>query len=131
MEKSDAQFYWDWIIHEDNLFTNRANFFFVAEAMLLTGIAALISGDVSECVINVYLFAGIFTTFLWLYISVVHFLGTINPIKEKLRKCLPQYAQITEHRRKWGSIHLLIGITLPIVILAVWLILLLVFNDFG
>ena len=68
IEKSsmdDTGFYWDWVKHEDNQFSNRGSFFLVDEAMLLSAYATILTqGDLSLYGAYLVNFAGIFIRFL-------------------------------------------------------------------
>lgn len=127
--RPDAEFYMDWAIHEDNVFTNRANFFLVAEAMLLAGVASLLSEDMTALRSRVSIIlccAGVFSTWLWIYVSTVQIDFTLNKVKEKLRECEDRYNEIDEYRKKYRptSTHKVVGIFLPKGLLVVWVLLL-------
>jgi len=40
----DSEYYWDWLKHEDNLFTNRNNLLLVAESMTFAAVATIQAG---------------------------------------------------------------------------------------
>ena len=85
----ETRFWWEWILHEDKLFTDRAYFFIVAEAMMLVGAAAVLADGLVVSEVTAYRIicgAGIVVTAIWFYVCVVHLHTTINRIKIELRK---------------------------------------------
>jgi hypothetical protein len=85
--RDDAQFYWDWAKHEENLLTNRGNFFLVAQSMLLAGVAALWAGDSNPIGPFCLLFCalGVATSTVWLRVGLLHHTQTRAPLRAKLR----------------------------------------------
>jgi hypothetical protein len=124
MMENESKFYWDWILHEDNIFTNRGNFFVVAEAMLfssLSGFSAMITIEkVTVCIL------GIFLSLIWLWVSAISIYITQKEIKRKLGETEPRWNEIRIKRRKWGKAHFLIGILLPSGFTVVWLLFLII-----
>ncbi len=115
---------WEWLLHEDNLFTSRANFFLIAESMLFAAFAVLIVNTLLKpCLMFVLGGAGVIFTIVWLYWAIVQIYLTINPIKAKLQKLLPEWSEIASGRRKVFATHLIFGIFLPSILLTVWIIL--------
>ncbi len=117
---------WEWCLHEDHLFTNRANFFMVAEAMLFAAFAALLARtSINKGSIIIIGVAGIIVTVVWVYTAAVQRQKTMNPIKKILRQAIPEYNEIASGRKGW-SINIVLGIILPILIFGVWVALLFV-----
>lgn len=116
---------WEWILHEDHLFTNRANFLLVAEAMLFAGFATLLTdASINRWLLVVVAAAGIIVTLVWLYIATVQNFLTMNPIKRILEEAAPEYGEIALGRRKPWPCNVVLGIVLPSFLLVVWLALL-------
>jgi hypothetical protein len=118
MLDNESNFYWEWILHEDHIFTNRGNFFVVAEAMLfssLNGFTSMISIEkVAICML------GIFLSLIWFWVSAISIYITQKEIKRKLGEIEPRWNEIRIKRRKWGKAHFLIGILLPLGFIVVW-----------
>jgi hypothetical protein len=129
----DRDFYWDWIKHEGNTFTNRGSFFLVAESMLLVVIATLgvsFSSAKTIPLLTVNL-AGIFVTMVWLYVNFRHIFVTMRAIGEKLKSHEARWDEIVKHRRKWPSNNIIMGIVLPGGLLVLWMTLLWCFVEVG
>ncbi len=116
---------WEWILHEDNLFLSRGNFFLVAESMLFAGFATLV---VTESVRQIFIFVfgivGILCSVVWIYLAWAQINLTMNPIKSKLREFFPDYARVTKRRGKFPSTNFVLGVLFPFALLIAWIILL-------
>jgi hypothetical protein len=120
----DRDFYWTWVWHENNLFTSRANFFLISEAMLFAGIAALLAGSRNDLTIQVYRIlavAGAFSTLLWIYVSVVQLQLTLNPLKERAKELEPRYAEFANRQGVFGRLNFVVGVVLPAVLAILWI----------
>lgn len=118
----DADFYWDWVKHEDNLFASRGSFFLVGEAMLLSAYATLLSKlDNSMYTAYVFCLSGITVTLIWLYVNVRHIYKTQKMIKKYLHQIEPRWAKIAEKRNSWPSNHRVMGIILPMILFLAWI----------
>jgi len=118
----DKDFYWDWLKHEDNLFTSRNNFFLVAESMFIVAVATL-SSSASEVVRasgNLLCLAGFVITIFWLLASLKHVLPTDPRLKENLKKVEKRRKDFDDARKNWWSNNWLIGVYLPIFLLGIW-----------
>ena len=118
--KALIEHYWDWLLHEDDLFSSRINFFVVAESMLFIAFA-INSYDIPKLTIILGL-TGILFVLVWLYVSVCQIYFLINRIKAKLEETWPEY-------RVWKGIWLLgepniwLGIVFPSILVVVWIFL--------
>jgi hypothetical protein len=123
--RDDKDYYWDWLKHEDNLFTSRNNFFLVGEAMLLTATAAFYSASKTPKlpILIVLTVAGLFVTLVWLTANMKHVLATEQHIKKKLWRVEPRRSEIDAMRKNWPRNHVLIGILLPGGLVIAWIIL--------
>jgi hypothetical protein len=118
----DAEFYWDWIKHEDNQFSNRGSFFLVGEAMLLSAYATILSQKASFLYgAYVLSFAGIFITLIWLYVNFRHIYKTQRAIKNQLHQIENRWSSIAKQRSRWPANHFIMGLILPVVILLTWI----------
>lgn len=116
---------WEWALHEDNLFISRANFFLVAESMLFAAFATLIaSPSVKTLFILVFGVIGLVSSVVWIYLAWAQINLTMNPIKAKLRKLLPDYAGVTTLRRRFPPTNFVLGVAFPVTLLVVWIVLL-------
>jgi len=120
--KDDKDYYWDWLKHEDNLFTNRNNFFLIAEAMLIAAVAALSDSVLQNSQPSVLLLclAGLFVSVIWVFANLKHLVATEPKIKEKLHATELRRKEFDERRSKWWSNHWLIGMVLPLGLVLVW-----------
>jgi hypothetical protein len=75
---TDAEFYWDWLKHEQNVFNDRSNFFLASNALMLAGVAALVAADkpsdphalqVVSSVTAALVAGGQFVTSIWIYVN--------------------------------------------------------------
>jgi hypothetical protein len=111
------EYLWDKQKHEDTLFSNRANFFLVAHALLFTSIATLQNGFEMKIIISIL---GILIAIIWLYCSKRN-LSTQNKIKKEL-KILEKPAEITESEPECLGTHILMGIVMPLIFLIAWIL---------
>ncbi len=118
----DSIYYWDWLKHEDNLFTNRNNILLVAESMTFAAVATVQAADASTTHSVLLVIAGLFITLIWLLASWKHLLSTDPPLKKKLREADPRRKEFDIARNKWWSNHWLIGFILPLGLLIVWVL---------
>ena len=116
----DKDFYWDWLKHEDNLFTNRNNLLLVAEAMLFAAVAALLATTGKTAHAALLASAGLFVTVIWILASLKHLVPTDPRLKQKLREVEKRRADFDDARKKWWSNHWVIGFVLPLGLLIVW-----------
>ena len=121
----DDEFFWDWVKHEDNIFTNRGSFFLLGETMLMAAVAALLAASkpVPRTWMIVIQGSGIFISTVWLYVSAFHVAVTQKRLKTKLADADSRSVGLTAHPWRIHS-HLLMGIVLPAGVLIVWIVLL-------
>jgi len=124
----DKDFYWDWLKHEDNLFTNRNNFFLVAESMFFVAVAALLSSETEVAIASARFlcWAGVGFSVFWFLASLKHVIPTDPRLKEKLWEVEKRRKDFDDLRKKWWSNHWLIGVYLPVFLVSIWLTWLLV-----
>lgn len=95
----EKDYYWDWLKHEDNLFTNRNNLLLVAESMTFAAVATIQAGTAGNSAFGVLLAtAGLFITLIWVFASLKHLVSTDPPLKRKLRE-IDQRRKDFDHRR--------------------------------
>jgi hypothetical protein len=124
----DGDFFWDWYKHEEDLATNRGNFFLVGQSMLFAAYATLRAavGLRQFTPIRWICYLGIFGACIWLLLSASNLVKTRMP----LIRALQEYE--TRIRIKFkspkaflrqGSFYLMHAL-LPIGILVTWVVLL-------
>jgi Na+-driven multidrug efflux pump len=130
MAVPDDEFYWDWYKHEENLTTNRGSFFLIGQSMLFAAYATLRAATTPRPTIAISLIGalGIFVACTWLLVSVLHNIGTRKPLIVALESCEPRRAAISRYTSsRWKNglrSSNLMGIFLPVGILAAWIVLL-------
>jgi hypothetical protein len=128
----EKEWYWDWIKHEGNIFTNRGNFFLVAESMLLVAVFALAAGsNHQESFLLLSYIGGIFVILIWLYVNCKH-KKTQAIIVNKYKELCPQYNKIKSNVKMcpWCiANHTMMGIILPFGFLIIWVTLLSAFRN--
>jgi hypothetical protein len=128
MSTKKADWLWNWLLHESTLFTNRVNFFLVAESMLFAAFATLAVYTSQEPRLAKILgFSGVIISAIWLIISIGQIHYILDPIKTELQYLHPEWNKIFKREKKWIRIDDIIGIILPFWILCVWILLLLFF----
>jgi hypothetical protein len=118
----DSEYYWDWLKHEDNLFTDRNNLLLVAKSMTFAAVATIQAGTGKSVHGILLAAAGLFITLIWLFASLKHLVSTDPPLKRKLREVDPRRNDFDLARSKWRFNHWLIGFILPFGLLIVWVI---------
>ncbi len=120
LSKAPAERYWEWLLHEDDLFSNRLNFFPIAESMLL--IAFAINSYANSNLTKVLGAAGILTATRWCYVSAVQIFSLINPIKIQLRRVLPEYREIKDISLP-ADPNIWLGMFFPLLLIGIWIFL--------
>jgi hypothetical protein len=118
--RAPTERYWDWPLHEDDLFSNRLNFFLVAESMLLIAFA-INSYEISNLT-KVLGAAGILAATLWCYVSAVQIFSLINPIKIQLRRVMPEYKEIKDISLL-ADPNIWLGVLFPLLLMGIWAVL--------
>jgi hypothetical protein len=126
MPKDEETWLWEWVRHEDTLFSTRANFFLVAEAMLFTAFAAVFATGRTELFLTLVATLGAVIAVLWGYMSIVHIVSTLNPIKKELDGKWELWKKIRSGRKPTAASPV-IGVIIPVLICAVWILLLLLY----
>ncbi len=118
--KASGEHYWEWLLHEDDLFSSRINFFLIAESMLFIAFAINAYGNAN--LTTILGIAGILFISIWLYVSIFHIYFVIKPIKERLREKLPEYGEVKD---VWlfGNPNIWLGIVFPLVLIGIWIFL--------
>ena len=119
-EKAPVEHYWDWLLHEDNLFSSRINFFVVAESMLF--IAFAINSYENTKLTLVLGLTGILFVVIWLYVSICQIYSLINRIKAKLEEKWPEY-RVRKGVWLLGEPNIWLGIVFPSLLIVVWMFL--------
>jgi len=123
--EQERQFYWDWLKHEENIVTNRSNFFLVAEAMFVAAVATLWSqsenasqlATLSTCI------AALLITSAWLFVNVKHIEHTGHKIREKLKELDPRVKEIRDYKGIWNlRAFKLIGYGVTGILLLLWIV---------
>jgi hypothetical protein len=117
----DRAFYWDWAKHEENLLTNRGNFFLIGQSMLFAGVATLRSAQetLSYSVLPVFYFLGIFISLIWIGVGFAHNQLTRKQVGAALDTNEPRHKSIAENAW-WLKSNFWMSIIMPIGILAAW-----------
>lgn len=118
--KAPPEHYWDWLLHEDELFSARINFFVVAQSMLFIAFT-INSYEIPKLTIILGL-TGILFVLIWLYVSTCQIYFLINPIKAKLEEMWPEY-RVRKGVWLLGEPNIWLGIVFPSVLIVVWIIL--------
>ncbi len=116
--KAPIERYWEWLLHEDDLFSSRISFFLIAETMIL--IAFAINAYENPDLTKILGIAGILFVVIWLYVSAVQLMSITRPIKDRLREQMPEYREVKD---VWllGDPNVWLGIVFPIVIIGMWI----------
>ena len=120
LSKAPVERYWDWLLHEDDLFSSRINFFVVAESMLFIAFA-INSYDIPKLTIILGL-TGILFVLIWLYVSICQVYFLINRIKAKLEETWPEY-RVRKGIWLLGEPNIWLGIVFPSILIVVWILL--------
>ncbi|MBN2007772.1 hypothetical protein JW960_00335 [candidate division KSB1 bacterium] len=129
--QDDYKRMWAWVLHEDNLQSNRDNYFMIVISIIFAGLLNLASNDKPNVLLVLILWlVGCYICFHWGYVSLIQRLLTIYPIQKRLRalESFQWYADISEHRKKYNRIHEMLGILFPwimVIVLTITLFLIL------
>jgi hypothetical protein len=120
LSKAPVEHYWEWLLHEDALFSSRINFFVVAQSMFL--IAFAINAYKNQKLTMILGLTGILFVLIWLYVSICQIYLVINRIKEKLEEKLPEY-RVRKGIWLLGEPNIWLGVVFPLALIVVWLLL--------
>lgn len=120
-------------LHEDNVFTEKGNYFLIAESMFVVAYAGLLSGSQSIAssgvqstnilvVARVLSLFGFLLTVVWIYSNRRQWY-VVRHLQERARQLLPEYKVTYETRRKWRiSSTGLMAYSVPALIAIMWAI---------
>jgi hypothetical protein len=118
---------WEWNLHEDELFFNRANFFLVAESMFFTAFAALVVASSSASLAIVLGLGGLGISILWLHIIFIQLHQTTKPLRDEMLKANEKHPFLTFYNTvaKNRTVKITSAITaIPILLAVMWAFLL-------
>jgi hypothetical protein len=153
ISKDTADRLWAWSLHEDTLLHTRSAFFLLAETVLLTAFASIISVAPHPRAFELLLeVVGLIVSALWWIISSHQISGTMGPIKKAIRESdiresdidenvefYKMYKKIDEERSQfsankfpkslkalpeWLRASAVVGKAIALIFLIVWLVLL-------
>jgi len=125
---TEDEYLWDRIKHEENLFTSRANFFLVAEALLAAGLA-------NDKLARFFCWLGVGISVLWVLVVVLQGTKTWRPLQSRIlqiqedrnkagdtaTKDVATYYH-TAYKKGWLRSWLVMGIMVPALLAIAWLI---------
>jgi hypothetical protein len=118
---------WEWVLHEDNLFISRGNFFLLAEAMLFAAFATVaVAPSVKPVLVFILGLVGVVCSGVWIYLSWVQVNFTMKPLTSRLKELIPDHYEVVSGRRKYPPLDFILGILFPLFLLIMWLTLLLI-----
>ncbi len=120
LSKATFEYYWNWLLHEDSLFSSRINFFVVAESMLF--IAFAINSYANPKLTLILGLTAILFLLIWLYVSICQIFYLINRIKDKLEEKIPEY-RLRKGFWLFGEPNIWLGIVFPSALIVVWVFL--------
>lgn len=116
---------WQWMMHEDNLFSARANIFMASQALLFSAMALKTGNTGSSEIVGVLSVIGIAFSVMWLYLWWYQTKKVLTPIKNILiGKTSDNYYAEFKHVKKLSNellgAHTVLGCILPIIIIILW-----------
>lgn len=110
---------WSWLLNEANLYTNRVNFYIVAQSMFFVAFAS------SERSSVIFLFAcslaGIFLSLVWLLMSNHQNANIVAPLRQVLYNNWDIGKKISTGQRKILRTHFVLGVILPWFMIIIWI----------
>ena len=117
-------------LHEDNVFTERSNYFLMAESLLVVAYTGLLSGMSAGSspakagsiigIARTLAAFGFLLTILWIYVNQRQ-RYVLKHIKERAREILPEYKVTYETRNNWRiSSTWLMAYAVPLLIAVMW-----------
>lgn len=122
LSSNEMERLWSWLLNEANLYTNRLNFYIVAESMFFAAFASY-SG-------HSFLFyiacssAGIFLSIIWLILSIHQNNNVVLPLRKAIYNNWNIGKYIDANQKKKLRTHFIVGIILPIFMILMWIIIL-------
>lgn len=128
--RADGRFYWDWLKHEDNQFDARANYFLLAQSMMLVAAATLWPVGTNERnqwpTLGVAV-AGVALCLLWLFVARRWFKTTSAWVSARASRTEIRWGQLMKMRRGVRVISMgnnqVIGYGIPGIIVLLWAVL--------
>jgi hypothetical protein len=118
---------WQFILHEDLLFSERHNLFLVAESMLVVGYVEAPKADTALAIS----LTGLLLTVGWLYVSGRH-AAIIDLVQKDAKVALPDYKVVCEKRaglRLWRfRSRVIVTFIVPGLFLGLWITLVALLN---
>lgn len=112
-------------MHENEIFTNRINLFFLAESMLFVSFATsmtnITSVDFKIHISSLLIALGISTTILFMFVLWRHS-KDLYILKKKVDDKIPIIKEIRK-QRDWGSANIILSQLFPEAFLFIWLLL--------
>ncbi len=120
LPKAPVEHYWDWLIHEDNLFSSRMSFFVVSQTMLFIPFA--INAYENPKLTVILSLTAILFIIIWLYVSICQIFFLTNRIKARLEETWPEY-RVRKGFWLLGEPNIWLGIVFPSALVVVWIFL--------
>lgn len=115
---------WDHRLHEDTQLNQRLNFFLIAEAMLVVAAAQVLSSSTPKAWLGAGISAvGLVLTCVWFGVNQRQ-VKIMRHIQERAKEALPEFRKHYETRPKGHSSTFWLSVGIPVIIGAVWVIIL-------
>jgi hypothetical protein len=127
-EEDKVKWLWDYLKHSENTFTNRINFFLVAESMLMVSYATIANNYQlrNRTIGLVIILLGVLFTVAWFYVNLRAAIN-MTDIVGRIRKAIPLYQDIWSkrwHIKRLSARHVL-AYFMPCILFLAWVSLLL------
>lgn len=110
---------WTWLLNEAALYTNRVNFYIVAQSMFFVAFAS--STRKSQVFIIACTVAGILLSLIWFIMSKHQNQNVVAPLRKALYKNWDVAERINSGQKPVLRTHFLLGIILPWFMILLWL----------
>ena len=125
--KYAKKYFWDYIIHLDEIFLYRVNAFLLVETIFFAGFLTTLQSHYSKSneIVLVLFFISFFVNIIWIYTSYKTLYITKENVKKKLYEkdsifYDPLYSLAREERKSFFSSGFLLGIILQISFIIAW-----------
>ncbi len=114
---------WTWLLNEATLYTNRVNFYIVAQSMFFVAFAS--STRKSQVFLIACSISGILLSIIWLIMSKHQNQNVVAPLRKALYKNWNVAERINYGQKTMLRTHFLLGVVLPwfMIILWIWVLL--------